>query len=79
FLQKLSELFESSSKDNGSIWLTHKRLTHDGEDTAMKHEEGDEDVREYSCLVRLSDGGKYKFLTGVPSYGDLLKFHGVYG
>ncbi|KAK0233995.1 signal recognition particle, SRP9/SRP14 subunit [Armillaria fumosa] len=78
FLQKLSELFESSSKDNGSIWLTHKRLTHDGEDTAMKHEEGEEDVREYPCLVRLSDGGEFKFSTRVSS-ADLHKFHSAYG
>ncbi|KAK0478033.1 hypothetical protein EDD18DRAFT_71479 [Armillaria luteobubalina] len=51
FLQKLSELFESSSKDNGSIWLTHKQLTHGGEDTAMKYEEGEGDV---------SSGGLHK-------------------
>ncbi|KAK0500885.1 signal recognition particle, SRP9/SRP14 subunit [Armillaria luteobubalina] len=86
FLRKLSELFESSSKDNGSIWLTHKRLTHDGEDTAMKHEEGEADVREYPCLVRLSDGGEIKFSTQVRalqlhsvSSADLHKFHSTYG
>lgn len=40
-------------------------VTYDGEDTAMKQEEGETDVREYPCLVRLSDGGKCKFSTRV--------------
>ncbi|KAK0466136.1 uncharacterized protein EV420DRAFT_1510029, partial [Desarmillaria tabescens] len=35
-------------------------------------------VREYPCLVRLSDGGKFKFSTRVSS-GDLHKFHSAYG
>ncbi|KAF9528127.1 hypothetical protein CPB83DRAFT_854942 [Crepidotus variabilis] len=70
---------ETTRKDAGSIWLTHKRLTHDGEDLAMKHEnEGSSDTREYSCLVQLRDGHGTKFSTKVDS-SQLLKFQAVYG
>jgi len=40
-----------------------KKVTHDGEDSAMKHEDGSSDSREYPCLVRVTDGKSYKFST----------------
>ncbi|KAF7330112.1 Signal recognition particle protein [Mycena sanguinolenta] len=76
FLQRLTTLFESS-KERGSIWLTHKRLIHDGEDISMATASLDDD-REYPCLVRVTDGGKVKFSTRVNS-SELHKFHAVYG
>ncbi|KDR85982.1 hypothetical protein GALMADRAFT_397356 [Galerina marginata CBS 339.88] len=76
FLKNLTALFEST-KDHGSIWLTHK-LTHDGEDAAMKHEESTSDTRKYPCLVRVTDGKSTKFSTKVES-SELLKFHAHYG
>ncbi|KAH9950962.1 signal recognition particle SRP9/SRP14 subunit [Amylocystis lapponica] len=75
FLQRLAALFKSS-QDVGSIWLTHKRLTHDGEDAEM-HPTGDE-TREYPCLIRATDGGKVNFSTTVDS-SELDKFHTAYG
>ncbi|THU92258.1 signal recognition particle, SRP9/SRP14 subunit [Dendrothele bispora CBS 962.96] len=78
FLKELAALFERS-KAQGSIWLTHKRLTHDDEgDKAMKPAENVEDDKEYQCLVRVSYRGKEKFSTRVhPS--DLHTFHATYG
>ncbi|KAJ7447237.1 signal recognition particle, SRP9/SRP14 subunit [Mycena latifolia] len=92
FLQRLTALFESS-KDHGSIWLTHKRLIHDGEDVAMA-----DDTREYPCLIRATDGGPLKFphesvhtphridfsvdaasASAQVSSGELEKFHNAYG
>lgn len=35
---------------------------------AMKHEGGDEDIREYPCLVRVTDGKEVKFSTRVSVY-----------
>ncbi|KAF9562247.1 signal recognition particle, SRP9/SRP14 subunit, partial [Agrocybe pediades] len=77
FFKNLTALFEST-KDQGTIWLTHKRLTYDGEDTTMKVEEGSSDPREYPCLVRVTDGKKHKFSTKVDS-SELIKFHAFYG
>ncbi|CAA7265019.1 unnamed protein product [Cyclocybe aegerita] len=79
FLKQLTALFESK-KDHGSIWLTHKRLTHDGEDSAMKHEEGDTsaDTREYECLIRVTDGKTTRFSTKVTA-SELPKFYSQYG
>ncbi|EIW64471.1 signal recognition particle SRP9/SRP14 subunit [Trametes versicolor FP-101664 SS1] len=75
FLKQLSTLFESSSK-SGSIWLTHKRLTHEGGDAHMSS--GEDDTKEFPCLVRVTDGKDAKFSTTVqPS--DLEKFHAAYG
>ncbi|KAF7347245.1 Signal recognition particle, SRP9/SRP14 subunit [Mycena venus] len=76
FLQRLTALFESS-KEHGSIWLTHKRLIHDGEDVAMASAAGADDEREYPCLVRVTDGTA-KFSTKVNS-SELDKFHNAYG
>nr|GAT55774.1 predicted protein [Mycena chlorophos] len=76
FLKRLEALFESS-KDHGSVWLTHKRLTHEDEDVAMGHGSGT-DEREYPCLIRVSDGGENKFSTKVMS-SELPKFHTAYG
>ncbi|KAF8167186.1 signal recognition particle, SRP9/SRP14 subunit [Crassisporium funariophilum] len=77
FLKQLTALFEST-KEHGTIWLTHKRLTHDGEDAAMQHEDGSSDDREYMCLVRVTDGKSTEFSTQVDS-GNLLKFQAHYG
>ncbi|KAJ6479194.1 signal recognition particle, SRP9/SRP14 subunit [Mycena vitilis] len=76
FLRRLTALFESS-KEHGSIWLTHKRLTHDGEDVTMAASAGTDDDREYPCLVRVTDGTA-KFSTRVTS-SELEKFHHAYG
>ncbi|KAJ6606810.1 signal recognition particle, SRP9/SRP14 subunit [Mycena sp. CBHHK59/15] len=77
FLKQLAALFESS-KEHGSIWLTHKRLIHDGEDVSMAQADGAEDTREYPCLIRVTDGGAAKFSTRVTS-SQLEKFHHAYG
>ncbi|EGO05387.1 hypothetical protein SERLA73DRAFT_174525 [Serpula lacrymans var. lacrymans S7.3] len=74
FLTRLAAEFESH-KEKGTIWLTHKRLTHDGEDATMNDADG---TREYPCLVRATDGKKVKFSTQVESK-DLMKFHSAYG
>ncbi|KAJ7157297.1 signal recognition particle, SRP9/SRP14 subunit [Mycena filopes] len=76
FLQRLAALFESS-KDQGSIWLTHKRLVYDDGDVAMAAADGADDSREYPCLVRVTDGTA-KFSTRVNS-NELDKFHHAYG
>ncbi|TFK56939.1 signal recognition particle, SRP9/SRP14 subunit [Heliocybe sulcata] len=74
FLSKLTALFESNTS-SGSIWLTHKRLTHDGENATMT-DAGEMD-REYPCLVRATDGDQ-TFSTHVQP-GELDKFHSAYG
>ncbi|KAF7302829.1 Signal recognition particle, SRP9/SRP14 subunit [Mycena kentingensis (nom. inval.)] len=78
FLQRLQEMFESS-KEHGSVWLTHKRLTREDEDVAMQHESTEDgtDEREYPCLIRATDGEK-KVSTRVTS-SELAKFHAAYG
>lgn len=43
-------------------------VTHDGEDSAMKIEEGAGDDREYSCLIRVTDGKSANFSTIVSAY-----------
>ncbi|KAN0127908.1 Signal recognition particle, SRP9/SRP14 subunit [Lactarius tabidus] len=74
FLSRLSSLFQSS-KEHGTIWLTHKRLTHDGDDTTM---DSTDDNREYPCLVRVTDGKETQFSTHITS-GELDKFLSAYG
>ncbi|KAH7911628.1 signal recognition particle, SRP9/SRP14 subunit [Hygrophoropsis aurantiaca] len=74
FLAQLTALFESS-KDSGTIWLTHKRLIRDGEDSVMQS--GDES-KEYPCIVRVTNGQDAEFSTKVES-SQLYKFHGAYG
>lgn len=78
FLSRLSSLFQSS-KEHGTIWLTHKRLTHDGDDVAM---DVADDTREYPCIIRAIDGKEVSFSTHITSkqldtflnaYGVLLK------
>ncbi|EPQ60176.1 signal recognition particle, SRP9/SRP14 subunit [Gloeophyllum trabeum ATCC 11539] len=76
FLSRLSELFEST-KTSGSVWLTHKRLTHDGEDATMGEAGAVGDDREYPCLVRVTNGDQ-TFSTRVGP-GQLDKFHSAYG
>ncbi|KIJ61392.1 hypothetical protein HYDPIDRAFT_42619 [Hydnomerulius pinastri MD-312] len=72
FLRQLTSLFEAT-KDKGTVWLTHKRLTHDGDDAAMS-----DASTQYPCLIRLTNGKQTNFSTHVqPS--DLLKFHAAYG
>ncbi|EPT03411.1 signal recognition particle SRP9/SRP14 subunit, partial [Fomitopsis schrenkii] len=75
FFQRLTALLESS-KESGSIWLTHKRLTYDGEDAHMSSE--DDSTKEYPCLVRVTDGDETKFSTKVEP-GQLETFHTTYG
>ncbi|KAF9074517.1 signal recognition particle, SRP9/SRP14 subunit [Rhodocollybia butyracea] len=77
FLKQLNALFESS-KDQGSVWITHKRLSYNKEETAMKAGASANDTREYPCLLRVSDGGKTKFSTTVKS-SELEKFYHLYG
>ncbi|KAG2337610.1 signal recognition particle, SRP9/SRP14 subunit [Suillus weaverae] len=77
FLQQLGALFEST-KVKGTIWLTHKRLTHNGDDTVMKEEHESDEIREYPCIVRVTDGKKAAFSTKILSI-DLDKFHSAYG
>ncbi|KAF8274341.1 signal recognition particle, SRP9/SRP14 subunit [Lactarius quietus] len=74
FLSRLSSLFQSS-KEHGTIWLTHKRLTHDGDDATM---DSADDSREYPCLVRVTDGKETQFSTHITS-GKLDKFLNAYG
>ncbi|KAF8546089.1 signal recognition particle, SRP9/SRP14 subunit [Imleria badia] len=76
FLKQLTTLFEST-KDKGTVWLTHKRLTHDGEDATMDDADPDGE-KEYPCLIRVTDGKKANFSTHVVS-SDLPKFHTAYG
>ncbi|KAF8547846.1 signal recognition particle, SRP9/SRP14 subunit [Imleria badia] len=76
FLKQLTALFEST-KDKGTIWLTHKRLTHDGEDATMDDADPDGE-KEYPCLIRVTDGKKANFSTHVIS-SNLPKFHAAYG
>jgi len=42
-------------------------VLHDGEDAAMKIEDGASDTREYSCLLRVTDGKSTKFSTKVST------------
>jgi len=77
FLKQLTALFEST-KEQGTIWLTHKRLTQDGDDAAMIFEDGSSDTREYPCLVRVTDGKSTKLSTRVDP-GQLPKFQAIYG
>ncbi|KAF8527389.1 signal recognition particle SRP9/SRP14 subunit [Hysterangium stoloniferum] len=78
FISKLSSLF-SDKKGKGTVWLTHKRYSYEGEDAVMStgEPEGGDD-REYPCLVRATDGKKTQFSTKVMP-GDLDKFHAAYG
>ncbi|KAM5539971.1 hypothetical protein V8D89_006474 [Ganoderma adspersum] len=75
FLKQLSTLFESSAK-SGSIWLTHKRLLHEGGDAHMSSE--DDGTKEYPCLVRATDGDDVNISTVVQP-ADLEKFNAAYG
>ncbi|KAF7791095.1 hypothetical protein EIP86_002056 [Pleurotus ostreatoroseus] len=75
FFKQLAALLESS-KDSGSIWLTHKRLTHDGEDAQMTSV--DDEKKEYPCLVRATNGKQIAFSTHVAP-GQLDQFHATYG
>ncbi|KIJ54325.1 hypothetical protein M422DRAFT_221894 [Sphaerobolus stellatus SS14] len=76
FLSRLTELF-GDKKGKGTVWLTHKRFSYDGNDAVMAEGSG-ADEREYPCLIRAQDGKKVQFSTRVePS--DLDKFHAAYG
>jgi len=72
FLKQLAGLFDSS-KETGSIWITHKRLTNDGEDASMN-----DDKKEYPCILKVTDGGNTNFSTQILS-SELHKFHTAYG
>ncbi|CAL1694695.1 unnamed protein product [Somion occarium] len=73
FFKQLAALFEAT-KNTGSIWLTHKRLTYDGEDARM----ATDDAAEYPCLVRATNGKEIKISTRVEP-GGLDQFHSKYG
>jgi signal recognition particle subunit SRP14 len=45
-------------------------VTHDGEDVVMTSDV-DGDTREYSCLLRVTDGKQTKFSTKVSSDGGI--------
>ncbi|OCH95711.1 signal recognition particle SRP9/SRP14 subunit [Obba rivulosa] len=75
FFSRLTGLFESSTQ-SGSIWLTHKRLTYDGEDVQMSS--ADDETKEYSCLIRATNGKDVKLSTKVDP-GQLEAFHTRYG
>ncbi|GJE97827.1 signal recognition particle, SRP9/SRP14 subunit [Phanerochaete sordida] len=77
FFKQLAALFETS-KDTGSIWLTHKRLTYDGGDAQMLPADPSDDTNEYPCLVRVTDGKEANFSTRVEP-GQLDAFHVQYG
>ncbi|KIP03908.1 hypothetical protein PHLGIDRAFT_94205 [Phlebiopsis gigantea 11061_1 CR5-6] len=77
FFKQLAALFENS-KDSGSVWLTHKRLTYDGGDTSMPAADPSDDTSEYPCLVRVTNGKEINFSTRVEP-GQLEAFHVVYG
>ncbi|KAI0066545.1 signal recognition particle, SRP9/SRP14 subunit [Artomyces pyxidatus] len=74
FLKQLTALFEST-KEHGSIWLTHKRLTHDGEDADMG---ASDETTEYPCLIRVTNGKDVKLSTRIIS-SQLDKFLYAYG
>ncbi|KAI0688130.1 signal recognition particle 14kD protein-domain-containing protein, partial [Cytidiella melzeri] len=76
FFKQLAALFEAS-KDKGSVWLTHKRLTYDGDDATMTSDSA-ADSTEYPCLVRATNGKEANFSTRVEP-GELDKFHAEYG
>jgi len=78
FLTELAAAFEST-KELGSIWITHKRLTYDGTpDTPMAPPAGETDTKEYPCIIKVTDGKKFKMSTHITS-SEIEKFHGVYG
>jgi len=48
-------------------------VTHDGEDTTMKHEESDgSDKNEYQCLIRATNGKYVNFSTHVCTPSILI-------
>ncbi|KAF8518610.1 signal recognition particle SRP9/SRP14 subunit [Gautieria morchelliformis] len=75
FLTRLTELF-ADKKGKGTVWLTCKRFSFEGEDAVMSP--NGEDGKEYPCLVRATDGKNVQFSTTVQP-GDLEKFHMAYG
>ena len=80
FLKQLTTLFEST-KDKGTIWLTHKRcastcssffqrltVAHVVTHDGEDATMGDADPdgeKEYPCLIRVTDGKKSNFSTHV--------------
>ncbi|KAH9973198.1 hypothetical protein BGW80DRAFT_1308716, partial [Lactifluus volemus] len=74
FVSYFMQLVDNDT-ERGTIWLTHKRLTHDGDDVTM---DSANELREYPCVIRVSNGKDAKFSTHVSS-GQLDKFIGVYG
>jgi len=74
FLERLADLFRST-KEKGSVWLTHKRFHYDGGDAVM--DAAGEDDREYPVLLRATDGEKNISTRINPS--ELETFHAVYG
>ncbi|EKM61760.1 uncharacterized protein PHACADRAFT_204913 [Phanerochaete carnosa HHB-10118-sp] len=77
FFKRLAALFETS-KDSGSIWLTHKRLIRDEDNAQIPLTDSTDDINEYPCLVRVTDGKETNFSTRVNP-GKLDAFHAQYG
>ncbi|KAF8324065.1 signal recognition particle, SRP9/SRP14 subunit [Clavulina sp. PMI_390] len=77
FITRLTELF-ASKKTGGSIWIRHRRLTHDGADRTMAAAADDDDDREYPCILKVTDGKEFKMSTHISS-AELPAFHAAYG
>ncbi|PVG01848.1 SRP14-domain-containing protein [Serendipita vermifera] len=75
FLKSLEELFQACQSKGGSVWLTHKRLTYEGQDLDVKSESGE---KEYPCLLRATDGKHTTISTHILS-NSLPSFHAQYG
>jgi signal recognition particle subunit SRP14 len=78
----LSSLFQSS-KEHGTIWLTHKRCEFSGLlvtslissfGPTVIHDGDDvtmdvgDDTREYPCIIRVTDGNEVTFATHVRTF-----------
>jgi len=77
FLSKLASLFEAT-KEKHAIWITHKRLTYEGEDTPMASPPDEADEKEYPCIIKATDGKDLKLST-IINPDELEAFHASYG
>jgi len=77
FLSRLGSLFEAT-KGTHAIWITHKRLTYEGEDSAMTSPPEEADEKEYPCIIKVTDGKDFKLST-IINPDELEAFHASYG
>nr|XP_018260115.1 signal recognition particle subunit SRP14 [Kwoniella dejecticola CBS 10117]OBR82273.1 signal recognition particle subunit SRP14 [Kwoniella dejecticola CBS 10117] len=75
FLTRLEGCFSDPSSSS-SVWLTHKRLTHQ-EGAVQMEDEQNEDGPEYEVLIRCTQGDN-KFSAKIPA-SSLSTFHSTYG